>query len=149
MILIDANVLFYAYDGVSSHHAKARDWLDAALSHEPAVRFSWTTLLAFIRIATNPRAAERPLSTAQAAAIVASWLAVPSVGVLSPTARHWSILCDLLDKGQARGNLVMDAHLAALAIEHGATLCTTDRDFLRFPGLKIENPIEAVGLSHP
>ena len=107
------------------------------------VRFAWVTLWAFISIATNPRVFEHPLSVAEADAVVSSWLAQPAAGVLDPGERHWEILRGLLKEGQAAGTLAMDAALAAIAIEHGATLCTTDRDFTRFPGLDWVNPIAA------
>jgi len=105
------------------------------------VRFSWLTVWAFLRIATNPRVFERPLSMAEAEYHVSSWLAQPVAGILEPGERHWEILQQLTAQGQASGPLVMDAALAAIAIEHGATLCTTDRDFARFPGLTWTNPI--------
>ena len=82
------------------------------------------------------------MSTAEASSIVDGWMEFPNVVLIAPTERHWMILSDLLPKSQARGALIMDAHLAALAIEHGATLCTNDRDFLRFPGLKVEFPLQ-------
>jgi toxin-antitoxin system PIN domain toxin len=85
---------------------------------------------------------ENPLSVDEAAAIVADWLERPMVTLLNPGERHWETLCDLMAKGQARGSLIMDAHLAALAIEHGAILATSDRDFARFPGLKFFNPLD-------
>lgn len=105
------------------------------------VGFCWPTILAFLRIATHPRAVVRPLSIAEARGIVDSWLAVPIAALVLPTERHWEILGGLLGSGQASGPLVSDAHLAALAIEHGATLVTNDRDFARFPGLRVEYPL--------
>ena len=99
------------------------------------------TLWAFLRSITNPRLFERPLTIAEASAHVSSWLAQPSAGILEPGERHWEILRQLARDGQATGPLVMDAALAAIAIEHGATLCTTDRDFARFPGLTWTNPL--------
>ncbi len=106
------------------------------------MRLAWVTVWAFLRIATNPAVFANPLSTAEAAAAVAAWLEQPSAGMLEPADRRWEILEDLLGRAQARGPLVMDAVLAALAIEHGATLQTTDRDFSRFPGLRWENPLQ-------
>lgn len=141
MILIDANLLLYAYDPNAVQHEGSRLWLEATLSGSPLVRFSWLTVWAFLRIATNPRVFERPLSMEEAEHHVSSWLAQPSAGVLEPGERHWEILQQLTSEGQASGPLVMDAALAAIAIEHGATLCTTDRDFARFPGLTWTNPI--------
>ena len=141
MILTDANLLLYAYNKSASQHRIARAWLEAALSLPELFGFSWPTIAAFIRITTNPRAFPHPFSLAEAAAAVSAWLACPMVRLLTPGDRHWQILQDLLVAGQANGPLVMDAHLAALAIEHGATLCTTDRDFHRFPDLKLMNPL--------
>ena len=142
MILIDANLLLYAYDPSSLQHHAARNWLESTFSKPELIGLPWLTLLAFVRISTNPRALENPLSVAEAGAIVSDWLERPTVIVLNPGDRHWQILRDMMIKGQARGALVTDAHLAALAIEHGATLATTDRDFARFPGLKFFNPLE-------
>ena len=141
MILIDANLLLHAYNSSSDHHQAARRWLEVAFSQPEPVRLAWVTVLAFLRIGTNPRAFEYPLSTAEASAIVSEWLEQPAVAILDPGERHWTILSGLLRTAQACGALVMDAHLAALAIEHGATLCTSDRDFTRFSGLRISNPL--------
>jgi toxin-antitoxin system PIN domain toxin len=141
MILVDANLLLYAYDPAAVQHDASRVWLEATLSGSSLVRFSWLTVWAFLRIATNPRVFERPLSMAEAEHHVSSWLAQPSAGILEPGERHWEILQQLAREGQASGPLIMDAALAAIAIEHGATLCTTDRDFARFPGLTWTNPI--------
>jgi toxin-antitoxin system PIN domain toxin len=94
-----------------------------------------------LRIATNPHVFERPLSATEAEAAISSWLEQPAAGILDPGERHWDILRQLVRDGQAAGPLVMDAVLAAIALEHGATVCTTDRDFSRFPGLKWTNPL--------
>jgi hypothetical protein len=142
MILIDANLLLYAYHPRAQEHDASRRWLEATLSGPDLVRIAWLSVWAFLRIATNPRVFEHPLSAAEAEAVVSSWLARPVVGILDPGERHWEILRDLMREGQAVGPLVMDAALAALAIEHGATLHTTDRDFARFPRLKWANPIQ-------
>jgi hypothetical protein len=142
MILIDANVLLYAYDPSSPHHRAARGWLETTISKPEDIGLTWMTLLAFVRISTSPRPLEHPLSTTEAVAIASRWLERPMVTIPNPGEGHWEILCDLMAKGQAHGRLIMDAHLAALAIEHGATLATTDRDFARFPGLRILNPLE-------
>ncbi|MBI3975839.1 MAG: type II toxin-antitoxin system VapC family toxin [Armatimonadetes bacterium] len=141
MILVDANLLLYAYNPSFERHALALRWLEELLSKPEPVGLAWLTILAFLRIGTSPRAFEYPLATDEAVPIVSSWLAQPMVTVLEPGERHWMILTDLLSRTQARGPAVMDAHLAALAIEHGATLCTSDRDFARFPGLQIINPL--------
>ncbi len=141
MILIDANLLLYAYHPRAEQHDKSRAWLEAVLSGPDLVRFAWLTLWAFLRIATSPRVFEHPLSSFEAEAAISSWLAQPAAGVLEPGERHWDILCGLVRDGQATGPLIMDAVIAAIAIEHGATLCTTDRDFLRFSGLSWTNPL--------
>ncbi|MBN2573148.1 MAG: type II toxin-antitoxin system VapC family toxin [Deltaproteobacteria bacterium] len=141
MNLLDANILLYAYNRASEQHQAARRWLEDALAGAVPVAFCWPTILAFLRIATSPRALSRPLSVAEARRIVDSWLAVPIAAVVQPTDRHWEILVRLLAVGQASGPLVSDAHLAALAIEHGATLVTNDRDFSRFSGLRVEYPL--------
>jgi toxin-antitoxin system PIN domain toxin len=143
MILVDANLLLHAYNPRSAHHEAARRWLEAALSGRERVRFAWMTLWAFLRISTNPRVFERPLTIAQAEAIVSSWLEQPGAGLLEPSERHWELFRSLTGPGQVSGPLVMDAALAAIALEHGATLATTDRDFARFGGLKWANPLEA------
>jgi toxin-antitoxin system PIN domain toxin len=141
--LVDANLLLYAYHPRAEQHERSRAWLESALSGPDLVRFAWLTLWGFLRIATNPRVFERPLSASEAEAAISSWLAQPNAGILEPGERHWDILRGLVRVGQTTGPLVMDAALAAIAIEHGATLCTTDRDFSRFPGLKWTNPLVA------
>ena len=142
MILVDANLLLYAYDPSSPQHVAARNWFEATVSGPEPMGLEWATLLAFVRIGTSPHALEHPLSLAEAEAIVSDWLDRPTVTLLNPGERHWQILRDLMIRGQVRGPLVRDAHLAALSIEHGAELATTDRDFARFPGLKFFNPLE-------
>jgi toxin-antitoxin system PIN domain toxin len=141
VILIDANLLLYAYDSSSPRHDLARPWLERVLSKEEPVGLALTTLLAFVRISTHPAVFRRPLAPAQSIGIVTEWLAQPQVKLVHPTERHWTIMDDLTRVGQARGPLVMDAHLAALALEHGAVLCTTDRDFTRFPKLASMDPL--------
>jgi toxin-antitoxin system PIN domain toxin len=142
MILIDANLLLHAYNPRAREHDASRVWLENVLSGSELVRFAWLTLWAFLRISTSPRVFERPLSVREAGDFVSSWLAQPTAGVLDPGERHWEILQALSRQGQATGSLVMDAVMAALALEHGATLYTTDRDFARFPGLRWVNPLE-------
>ena len=142
MILVDANLLLYAYHPRAVQHERSRKWLEDVLSGPRLVRFGWLTIWAFLRIATNPRAFDRPLTAAEATSVVSSWLARPVAGVLDPGERYWEILGRLLQDGQAVGPLVMDAAIAALAIEHGAVLCTTDRDFARFAGLDWVNPLD-------
>lgn len=141
MILVDANLLLYAYNASFPDHMKAKEWLEGRLSGVEPVFLAEATILAFLRISTHPRAFESPLLAAEAVTHVREWLARPNVGVLVPGERYWDILSRLLSETRARGPLIMDAHLAALALEHGATLATTDRDFQRFPGLKTHNPL--------
>ena len=140
MILVDANVLLYTYDPRSEHHERCRSWVEKAFSGEEPVCMAWVTILAFIRISTNPRIFEASLSAQEAIAIVSSWLARPAVSILEAGEQCWEILRALLVEAQVTGPLVMDAFLAALALENGATLVTTDRDFSRFPTLKLGNP---------
>jgi uncharacterized protein len=142
MILLDANVLLYAYDSSSTHHESARNWLENSISSTRAVRLAWLTITAFLRITTNFRAMQFPLTEQEACGAVSLLLEHPSVDILNPGPRHWSILERLINETGTRGPLVMDAHLAALAIEHGATLCTHDRDFSRFPSLRVEYPLK-------
>ena len=140
MIVLDANVLLYAYDSSSRAHPRCRDWLEGAFNGDAAVAIPWQSLLAFIRIATNPRAFQRPLAIEAAVEIVESWLARPHVTVPSPGAGYWPILRRQLLEAQVAGPLVSDAALAAIALEQGAALVTTDRDFRRFDGLEITDP---------
>jgi hypothetical protein len=141
MILVDANLLLYAYDSANPRHDAARHWFERLMSNEPDVRFGLMTVLAFLRLATDQRVFEHPVGPGDAIAVVESWLARPNVSIAHPSERHWSSLAGLSEAGKARGALMMDAHLAALTIEHGATLATTDRDFARFPGLRFEDPL--------
>jgi hypothetical protein len=142
VILVDANVLLYAEDSLSPYHDKARQWWDAQLSGRSSVCLCWTVLTAFIRIGTNRRVFERPLSLKEAIHRVQSWVDQPCTRLIYPTEQHWQVLQELLEQGQAVGNLVTDAHLAALAIEHGCQLYSTDSDFARFPKLKWSNPLK-------
>lgn len=142
MILLDANLLLYAYNSSFDEHAKARAWLERTVSSPTPIGLPWATILAFLRISTNPRAFPTPFTPREAAAVITHWLAHPMVVPIAPGERHWEILSGLLLTVQARGTRVTDAHLAALAIEYGATLCTTDRDFRLFPGLQVLNPLQ-------
>ena len=147
MILLDANILLYAYWPGSEHHHSARKWLEAIVAGGSALWLSWPGILAFLRIATDPRVSARPMRMKEAAAAITALLQQPNVSMLSPESDHWRILCSLLEKAQVRGALVMDAHLAALAIEHGAVLATNDLDFRRFGGLKLRYPLAEAGVS--
>lgn len=142
MILVDANLLLYAEDQLSPRHDATRQWWDAQLSATAPVCLCWTVLCAFIRIGTNPRIFEHPLSIDQAISRIQSWMDQPCTRLIHPTERHWVVLQQLLVDGQALANLVSDAHLAALAIEHDCELVSTDADFARFPKVKWRNPIK-------
>lgn len=141
MILVDANLLLYAEDSLSSHHKAAREWWDGRLSGADPVCLCWQVLTAFIRIGTNPRLHRRPLTLKEANDRVASWFEQPCVRLVSPTENHWEIFRMMLEEGNATANLVSDAHLAALAYEHSCEMQSTDNDFARFPKLKWRNPI--------
>ncbi|MGH7571151.1 MAG: type II toxin-antitoxin system VapC family toxin [Gemmatimonadota bacterium] len=142
MILVDANLLLYAYVRNYPQHARARTWLDQVLNDPRRVGLPWPSLLAFLRISTNPRAFARPASIEEAWRQVREWLESPSCWVPRPTERHAEVIERLLVESQGAGDLVSDAHLAALALEHGLTLCSADKDFSRFEGLSFENPLE-------
>lgn len=141
MILIDANLLLYAYDADSPHHGASRRWFETELSGGHPVAFALVTLLAFVRIASDARIFTRPIPPTEACSLVEDWLGQPNARLLQPGSRTWSLLGSLCEEGQAKGTMVMDAHLAALALEHGATIATTDRDFTRFSRIKTVNPV--------
>ena len=140
MIAVDANVLLYAVNRDDPNHRPARRWLEHRLAGSQPVGFAWVVLLAFVRIATHPQVFPAPLSAGAATGVVEGWLSQPSAVVLTPTARHLGILSGLLAQSGSGGNLVSDAHLAALALEHGAGIASFDRDFLRFPGIELTVP---------
>jgi uncharacterized protein len=140
-MLLDANILLYAVDRQAPQHAQARSWLESQLTAERRVGIPWPSLTAFIRISTHPRATPRPLSAAVAWAIVESWLDVPLVWVPGPTENHPAVFGALMEKYRPTGHLVPDAHLAAIAIEHGAELISVDTDFARFTELRWRNPL--------
>ncbi|MCI0521683.1 MAG: PIN domain-containing protein [Chloroflexi bacterium] len=141
MILVDANLLLYAYNLDAPQNTAARSWLESVLSGRESVAFSWPTILAFLRITTHPRVFPHPYTMAEATSVIRGWLARRAAVILASGPDHWAVLERMLLEGQVRGAVVMDAHLAALAIEHGATLYSTDRDFTRFPGLRLVNPL--------
>lgn len=139
-MIVDANVLLYAVDAGSPFHERAITWLEDALNGPTRVGLPWESLMAFQRIATHPRASANPLSPQEAWSYVADWLDADQSWIPGPTDRHADILGKLIVDGDLRGNLVPDAHLAALAIEHGVGMCSADTDFARFPGLTWINP---------
>ncbi len=141
MILADANLLIYAVNADAPQHAAARRWLDESLNGTARVGLPWSSLLAFLRLVTNPRIFRRPITMADAWGQVDAWLGSGPAWVPAPTPRHAEVLARLLAAPGVHGNLVPDAHLAALAIEHGLELNSTDGDFARFAGLKWRNPL--------
>jgi hypothetical protein len=141
VILVDANLLLYATVLEYPQHERARRWLEDRLNAPARVGLPWPSLLAFVRIITNPRIFPQPLSIQQAWRRVLAWLEQPNVWVPLETERHAEVLGALLEQTGATANLVPDAHLAALAMEHGLILCSTDGDFARFSGLRHENPL--------
>ena len=141
MIVLDANILLYAYDADSPFHIKSKAWLEQTLSSGSLVGMPWQTITAFLRITTNTNLPGRRFSPVEACDIVESWLQVPSLVLLQPTNDFWRLWRETIVLGQAKGNLITDAQLAALAINYGATLATNDRDFARFPGLRTLNPL--------
>ena len=141
MIVIDANLLLYAYNRSASAHRSAKAWLERTLSRPDSVGIPWQSVSAFLRIATNPNLPDS-LPMQKAVALVNQWLIRPQVQTLAPGERHWTIYRQMLIEGQVRGPLTSDAQLAALTIEFGGGLHTTDRDFTRFPGLRWINPLQ-------
>jgi uncharacterized protein len=141
LILVDANILLYAEDSLSSFHKQACEWWDEQLPRSEPVCLCWTVLSAFIRIGTNPRVFQHPLSLEQARTRIQSWLDQPCTRIIRAAEQHWTVFQQMLSDGQAVANLVTDAHLAALANEHGCTLASTDADFARFPKLKWIHPL--------
>jgi len=141
LILIDANILIYAHVSSFSQHDVARDWLDRQLNGFVRVGLPWPSLLAFLRLVTNPRVFERAEPIGDAWSQVMAWLQCGTAWVPEPTELHAELLGGFLALPGVHANLVPDAHLAALAVDHGLTLCSTDGDFARFPGLSWSNPI--------
>jgi hypothetical protein len=141
VIVVDANLLIYAIDSDSPHHVRARPWLERTLSGTVPVGLPWIVILAFVRLTTRPGILYRPLPLANAIAYVDSWLEQPSVEIVAPGEHHWQIFSRLLEATGTAGNLTSDAHIAALALERGARICSADHDFARFPGVKHINPL--------
>lgn len=140
MLLVDANVLLHAVNRRAREHDAARTWLGTALGGGEAVAFTWTAILAVLRLSTHPAVFPRPLTVGQAVEAVERWLAAPPALIVEPTRRHLALVRGLLDRAGTAGNLVGDAHLAALALEHGATVVSFDRDFARFEGVALHRP---------
>jgi len=134
----------YAVDESSPHYERARGWLEGRLSGSETFAFTWSVLLAFVRLGTNPRVFEAPLDLDDAFDLIDSWIEQPCATIVNPTDRHSALLRELLAPLGPAGNLTTDAHLAALAIEHGAELCSADADFARFEQLRWVNPLSAL-----
>ena len=142
MIIPDVNILVYAYNKDAKQHKVAREWWERTLDQSQPVGLPWVTILGFIRISTQRRIIEHPMFPHQAIARVRSWLELPNVEIISPGEDHGDILFRLIEEVGTAGDLTTDAHLAALAIEHGAELVSTDTDFARFRGLRWFDPTE-------
>lgn len=140
MVIVDTNVLLYAVDRASAHHEPSLAWLDRALAGTEAVGLAWIALLAFIRVGTNASILPSPMTPDDATGQIEAWLGAPAAVVAQPSPRHASLLRGLLRDTGTAGNLTTDAHLAALALEHGADIVSYDRDFARFPGVRHRLP---------
>jgi hypothetical protein len=141
-MIIDANLLLYAKIADYPQHPAAHHWLESQFQSSTRVGLPWSSLLAFLRISTNPRLFKQPLSITAAWQQVGDWLNLPTVWIPAPSSRHAVILGQLLQESQATGNLISDAHLAALAMEHDLLLCSADQDFAQFTGLRWFNPLK-------
>lgn len=141
MKVVDLNVLLYAVNADAPRHEQARAWWEAALDGEEQVGLAWPVVLGFLRLSTRAGILPRPLTARQALDVVQEWVDHPQIALLHPGASHWSLLRGLLDSAGVAGNLTTDAHLAALALEYGGRLYTTDGDFSKFKGLKVANPL--------
>ncbi len=142
MRVVDLNLLLYAINRDAPRHDVAKAWLEDSLDGDETIGLSWTVVLGFLRLTTNARVFDRPLGVERALAMIHEWLAHPNVELVVPGDRHWDILRALLTESGTAGNLSSDAHLAALAIEHGAELYSADGDFARFRGLRFTNPLQ-------
>jgi toxin-antitoxin system PIN domain toxin len=142
-LILDANLLLYARNSSDPRHTQAREFLEQVLNGPRRVGLPWQTLTAFVRIATHPRVFPSPLSAAVASDQVEEWLAAPAAWVPTPGEGHAEVLLGLLRQLRLVGPLVSDAHLAALALEHGTGIWSTDTDFARFPGLRWEDPLSS------
>lgn len=142
MKIVDLNLLLYAVNSGAAQHARAHEWWERAVNDEDVIGLPWVVLLGFLRLSTNPRVFPRPLSPHAAAAKLDTWLARDNIRVPQEKHEHWDTLKRLLGVSGTAGNLTTDAHLAALAISHDAVLVSSDVDFSRFKGLRLENPLQ-------
>lgn len=134
----DANLLLYAVNADCAQQPVAATWLEEAFAQAAGIGFAWAAVLGFLRLSTKPGIFSEPLELTDALGIMDEWLNHPNARILNPGERHATLLPRLLTGAGVGGNLASDAHLAAIAIEHGATLGTWDREFERFPGLRLE-----------
>ena len=142
MILLDANLLIYAVNRDAADHMKAKQWVEETFSGQRGpVLLSWFTLVAFVRISTNARALTNPFSLDEALRVIGEWLVLPGVSVIAPGPGHAALFETACRSANATGNVITDAHLAALAIEHGCELASCDADFAKFPALRWINPL--------
>jgi uncharacterized protein len=141
MIVLDVNLLIYAYDTTCDDHEKARAWLENVFSGVEPIGLPWQNISSFLRVLTYPGLFGEHFTMRQALAIVGQWIELPQVRTLSPGEHHWALFREMLVAGDVRGKLTSDAALAALTIEYGGVLYTSDRDFARFPGLRWVNPL--------
>lgn len=144
MKLVDANVLLYIVNPAAPQHATVAAWWAAATNNDEPLGFTWVTLLGFVRMSTNSRVFPRPLTVRQSLDQVSEWLSLSTARIVLETRDHWPVLAQLLTTVGTAGNLTTDAHLAALAISHGATLVSCDSDFLRFRQVRFENPLQPI-----
>ena len=143
MKIVDLNVLLYVVNENAPHHQALLNWWEEAVNGDESMGLSWIVLLGFLRIATNPKIFPHPLEPATALGKIHTWLSLANAFVVREKAEHWEVLRTLLVETGTAGNLTTDAHLATLAISHGAVLVSCDRDFARFRGLRWENPLES------
>jgi uncharacterized protein len=142
VIVLDVNLLLYASDATMTQHRESKSWIESIMNGRELIGLPWQTIHGFLRISTNPRMTAGGASMEAALAVVARWLDRKQVRTLSPGERHWDLLRRMLTEGNIRGPRTTDAQLAALTVEYGGILHTTDRDFARFPGLRWVNPLQ-------
>ena len=141
MVLLDVNILVYAHRQDSRHHREYLTWLDDLINSDQAYGLSDLVLSGFLRVVTHPKVFNPPSSMDKALAFIQQLREQPNCTVINPGPRHWDIFCRLCKTTDVRGNLVPDAFLAALAIESGSEWVTADRDYHRFPGLRVRHPL--------
>lgn len=142
MIVPDVNLLVYAYNADMPHHAAARAWFERIMTDEHPIGFPWASVMGFVRIMTNRSAVVQPITSDEACGVVRTWLEREHAQILDPGPRHLELFQGMLAAAHGAGNLTTDAHLAAIAVEYQAELCSNDRDFGRFPGLRWSNPLK-------